>query len=571
MSETTEAASCAHCGLPLPIERKTEHRSSAGQQVQAADPPRYCCLGCRFAASLVASPAGGDKLATETLTRLGLSIFFAMNVMVFTMALWTQDVYGQPSQGSAIALHDLFRYLALIFSLPVLFLLGTPLFEEAIDAIRQRRISTDLLLAVGVIAAFVYSAVAVIADSGHVYFEVVCMILVAVTLGRWMEATGKVRTTEALRSLQRLLPDSVRLVQDGDERMIALEQLEAGQSIRVAAGQRIAVDGTIVSGSAAVDQQVVTGESQPVELSSNDSVLAGSLNLDGDLTIRVSSRPGESTVDQLVATVTDAARHKDRWGRFADRIAGWFFPCVALTAILTFAWHAWMGQFAAGLMAGLAVTVVACPCALALAAPLAIWNAFGQAARRGMIIRNADAMSRMPSIRHICFDKTGTLTTGQPVVERAIWDPDCDQSPELIHSVSIALAKTSTHPTSMAIQLASYNCSDVLDAERLRAVSGRGLTASIPGFDDVVLLGSQAWMEQQGQVIPSSLAGLVADARGAGQSVTYVAWSGQVKAAYILTEELRPEARGVIQAIQDRGGHVVVLTGDDSQRGSGTG
>lgn len=181
---------CDHCGLPLPVRSVVNHDSSDAKQ--------YCCIGCRIAASLV--PSDDDSAAvTWTLTRLGLGVFFAMNVMVFTLVLWTQDVYDSvDEQATASTLLDLFRYLSLLFTIPVLGLLGQPLLEESLAALRARRVTTDVLLTIGVAASFVYSLYSVLTGEGHVYFEVTCMVLVAVTLGRWFEATGKVQTTRAL-------------------------------------------------------------------------------------------------------------------------------------------------------------------------------------------------------------------------------------------------------------------------------------------------------------------------------------------------------------------------------------
>ena len=501
--------------------------------------PHYCCLGCRFAASLVRS---GDESAAAswTLTRLGLGIFFAMNVMVFTMALWTRDVYGAPSaESSADTLHDLFRYLCLIFSLPVMFLLGGPLLEESLAAIRQRRLSTDLLLACGVAASFIYSFVSVLRGSGHVYFEVACMVLVAVTLGRWLEAMGKVQTTRALRSLEKLLPDEVIVRRDGREEPMASHELRSGDEIRVRAGQRIAVDGKISSGSASLDQQVVTGESRPVVKSAGDEVLAGCLNLDGDLWVRVEFPPGQTAIDRLVATVTAAASEKERWGRLADRIAAWFLPAVTCLGLGTLAVHWSQGQPAEGLLAALAVVVVACPCALALATPLAIWAAFGRAARRGIVIRNADALSRLNEVQTVCFDKTGTLTTGRPVVREMVLDDPAESEP--VRSATAALVAASDHSVAHAI---AHRVRDARPAEltQIRTVPGKGLIGWLASEDPPIYLGSERFMDEQHLAFASHLQQEQLEYQRQGVSLTCIGWEGRVRALFVVDEQLRPEA-----------------------------
>jgi len=314
--------SCDYCGLP----------AGSAPRGAAAEHPVYCCLGCRFAAS-VSGEGGEEGVSRWTLTKLGLSIFFSLNVMVFTMALWSQDLFAAPTDATQQArlLYDLFRYLALLFSLPVVFLLGGPLLESAWSDLTQRRISADLLLALGVLAALVYSMSSVFSGRGHVYFEVACMVLVAVTLGRWIEATGRWRTTQSLRRLSRLLPEQVQVVQPGG--LVArrpLEEVRKGAVVRTLAGQCIPLDGRIVSGTASIDAQVITGESQPVVKGSGDEVFGGSLCLDGLLEVEVTADSRQGTLARLVAEVERAAHARGRWRRLADRLAALFVPRWAL-------------------------------------------------------------------------------------------------------------------------------------------------------------------------------------------------------------------------------------------------
>ena len=488
-----------------------------------------------------------------------------MNVMVFTLALWTQDIYGPAEKEAAEALQAVFRYLCLLFSLPVFFLLGGPLLDEAAWAVRCRRVSSDLLLAIGVAASFIYSVVTVVTGTGHVYFEVACMVLVAVTLGRFFEATGKAQTTEALRGLEKLLPDHVQVVRDGDESNIPVQELKPRDVIRVRAGGRVAVDGTVVSGRASVDQQVVTGESWPLTRSEGDKVLAGSLNLDGDLLIGIDHMPGESAVDHLVKTVTEAAGQPERWGRLADRVTKWFLPAVALISISTLGFHARSGNLSDGLMAALSVVVVACPCALALATPLAIWAAIGRAAQHGIVIRNPDMLSRMCQIRAYCFDKTGTLTTGMPSVEQILTGDDDPQQRSIIKHVAASLAKASNHRVSVALRTLvegdAMNVSDVHD------VSGRGVSGYVDQLQAMVYLGSRQFLLDHRQEAPEDLAARIDQNRDPAFMMTYVGWGGQVRAAIMLSEELRAESAEVIEQIKQQGRRIMVLTGDDVVRG----
>ncbi len=374
--DTADERACAYCHLPVAASR------------MPANEPAYCCLGCRLAAEITGQD-GPQGAVHWTLARLGLAIFLSLNVMMFTMALWTYDARDAEIAGNAQlarSLADLFRYLCLVLSLPVLFLLGGPMLESALAD--GRRGSADLLIVVGVAAAYVYSALSVLRGTGHVYFEVGCAVLVMVTLGRWLEATGKLKTTAALEALERLLPDQAcRIGGDGESRLVPIAELRSGDRIRVLAGQRIPTDARLVAGRAMIDQQALTGESAPVEREPGDDVLGGSLNLDGELMMQVAARPEESSLAKIVQLVRQARETKGRYQRLADRVAGWFLPAVVLIALGTFAAHAARGGLDQGLLAGLSVLLIACPCALGLATPMAVWAALGSASRGRAVSR----------------------------------------------------------------------------------------------------------------------------------------------------------------------------------------
>ncbi len=388
-----DAHVCRYCGLPLSsgwlISPPIAHSDG---DVPAAE---YCCFGCRFAAS-VAAEGGETGEARWTLTRLGIAIFFTMNVMVFTMALWSRDVYHDHpsvSSPSATVMYDLLRYACLLFAAPVVLLLGGPFLEQTWSSLRRGQITTDWLLLAGIVAALAYSILSLMTGGTHIYCEVACMVLVAVTLGRWLEATGKLKTTEAIRSLQRLLPDTVRVVEGSHVRQVPLEQVRTDQLIRVLPGERIPLDGVLVRNQALVDQQLLTGESRPVVCRVGDSVYAGSLNLDGDISLRVSASASAGTLQRLVDLVTQALLQKGVEQRLADQLTRWFVPLVAIVACLTFATYLWQHSFHEALMSSLSVVLIACPCALAIATPLAVWAALGTACQHQVLFRHGDALS----------------------------------------------------------------------------------------------------------------------------------------------------------------------------------
>lgn len=560
---TAATLACAYCGLPAPGGARRDRA------------PVYCCYGCSFAASVTAS-RGEEGAARWALARLGIAGFLSMNVMVFAMALWTQDFYDDPASLTGRlpeVLRDLFRYLSLLFALPVLFLLGGPLLCNAWDGLRRGHITSDLLLVLGVAASYLYSAVSVLRADGAVYFEVGCAVLVLVTLGRWLEASGKLRATAALDSLQRLLPETVRRRAPSGETIVPLGDVSAGDVLHVLAGERIPCDGQVEHQPVTVDVQVLTGESQPVVKEPCETVHAGTVNLDGDLLLRVTAPADASSLARLIECVKAARLAKSPYERLADRLAAVFVPAVMVIAVLAAGWHAYSVGLADGILVGLAVLLIACPCALGLATPLAIWRALDEAALGGVYFRNGAALEGLASVRALRLDKTGTLTTGTPTVVDCLLTPTINRLKALHHAW--VLARNSTHVHARAIR----TCAELelegrempaADAAIVRTLPGRGLRMTyVP--EGVVWLGSPRLMEEQGQHWPRELDQRRVKAEASGQPVTCLAWDGGVRALFVFAEQLRPESKAALAQLQALGLDLQVLTGDNPASGAAVG
>jgi heavy metal translocating P-type ATPase len=557
---------CDFCGLPL--AGSIWGGSRAAQDAKAADPPvdKYCCFGCRFAAA-VTRERGEAGAIRWTLTRLGLSIFLSMNVLAFTMALWTNDMYGGDEGGAlAASMYGLFRYVCLLLSLPVLIMLGGPLLENAWQALRRGSLSTDLLLLSGVVAAFACSVVSVVRDHGPIYFEVACVILVMVTLGRWFEAAGRLRAGAALDDLQKLLPENVRVLRDGAECQIATASLVIGDQIRLLPGERFPVDGRLVRNSASVDEQILTGESRPVTRHPGDAVCAGTLNLDGDVLVATTLPPGFGSLQRLIELVRQAREAKGHYQELADRLSALVFPVVAAIALATFVGHWLASGLEAGLMAGLAVVLVACPCALGLATPLAVWAALGNAARRQVLFRNGQALERLADIRAIRFDKTGTLTTGDARVSKFLAAEIDVANRATIVQKGASLGASSLHPFSRAIVAYARLPCLVEPVTHVRQIPGRGLTGVVDGDAQPAYLGSRSFMQESGLSLSDSLNETLAEPDYAGSSVACLGWEGCVRGAFVFAEDLRPSALPAVTWCRDQGLDVAVLTGDHRQR-----
>jgi P-type Cu+ transporter len=552
-SQSSEALSCAFCGLPL----SSEVSSASSPAV-----PRYCCYGCRIAASITAAD-DDEGQARWTMTRLGLAVFFSMNVMVFTMLLWSQP--SEPADRLADIWYDLARYACLLFTLPVVLLLGRPLLDDAAAELRRGWPSLSLLLCVGVAAALVYSIWSLLAGSGHVYFEVATTILVAVTLGRWLEATGKLKTTAALRGLKQLLPDTVRLLRGEGEQIVHTSLLTAGDEFRTLPGERIAADGQIVRHEAAVDEQAITGESLPVVRRPGERVMSGTLVLDGPLDICAAAPAGEGTLARMIEAVAEATAARTRYVRLVEQVSRWFLPAVALVALATLAIHAWLGDPAGGLLAALAVLVIACPCALGLATPMALWAAVGRAAQVGVLLRDGDALASLAKAKTICFDKTGTLTSGEATVEKLCLDGRSDE--QVLLKVAMALSRSSNHPLAAAVgRYANARLwRQPAEVQSAFVRAGYGIAGQSDDVAATAFLGSRTWMFECDQKMACELISPEESADDIAAE-TLVAWGGLVRARFVIRESVRPEAEGTIALLRGAGIDCVMLTGDRQPR-----
>lgn len=559
MSDSRLSPGCDYCGLPIAAPPANRPPVGAGQ-------PQYCCLGCRIAHAIVREK--GDAGANRaTMTRLALSVFFTMNIMVFTFALWAYDLDATPGETvMAGSFAGLLRSICFLVSLPVLILLGVPLAENAWQQMKRGAPSTDILILVAVIAAYACSAWSVWSGSGSLYVETGCVTLVFLTLGRWFEATGRLRSTESLRQLEALLPPTVtRAGATGDDE-VPLAEIARGDTLRVAAGRRIPADGVLVSPAASLDQQLVSGESWPVEAVAGDVLVGGTLNLMGDLLLRVTAGPGEGTLARLVAAVREARLRQGPRQRLADRLVRAFFPIIVLIAFGTLIAHWLLTGFAAGLLAALSVLLIACPCALGIATPLAIWVALGTAARRGIVISSGELLERLATAKAIRFDKTGTLTSGVPSVRSLLVAEGVDRAE--VQFRARLLARRSTHVFSQAIaehcrsQPIDENAADLL----VTTIKGRGVSAHVRGEVLPTLLGSRRFMSEFDFKVPGELES--SDSESPGSPMVFIGWNGIAAGLFLLEEQLRPEIRGVIAECRELGLDVGVLTGDHCRSGA---
>src|SRR5581483_9943760 len=415
----------------------------------------------------------GDLAAErdDLLLRLGVAAFLWLNVMTFNAALYVGYFEQVP---------DPFRrtipYLLMFLSAPAVFYSAWPVLRLAWLGVRDGVVRMETLLALGILSAYGYSGVETVRGGPHVYFDTACAIVTLVLAGKWIERTARAKTRASLALLLRSLPTKARVLADGRERFVAIAGIRPGQTLLVKAGERVPVDGDIVTGAADVDESLVTGESQPIAKIEGDGVVAGSLNLTGPLTIRAVRAAADSTLAQMVATVERALTSRAAVERTADRIARVFVPLVVCVAVVTCA-AAWLSGAAApadAVMRAVAVLVIACPCALGIATPLAVTAAVGAASRHGVLVTNAQVLEAVPALDVVILDKTGTVTQG----DFSLLDPPSDSHLRMLASVETA----SEHLIGRAIVDAARRRALVWPvASFLEVVGGRGIRGVVNG------------------------------------------------------------------------------------------
>ena len=556
-----DALCCTWCGLPLAGAKRGDSESQTQQEAI------YCCFGCRMAHAIT-EEKGQEGAIRWTIVRLGIAIFFSMNLMAFTMTMWSLDVYEVQRDPFQTQLFEVFRWLSMIFSLPVLLLLGLPLLQNAVISWRQRIFSTDLLIATGVVAAYGISVANVLRGAESVYFEVGATVLVMVTLGRWFEATGKQKATEALDNLAALLPSKVQRVTDDGIAEIEASAIQIGNLLQVRAGERFPTDAVLFDGETTVDEQVFTGESIPVSRRPGDRVLAGTVNLDGHVVVKATAAFREGSFGRLLQLLQDARLSRGHYQRLADRVSAWFFPLITGVALLTLIvyWHRGAGE---AVQCSLSVLLIACPCALGLATPLAVWTALSTAVKHQVLFRSGEAIERLATVKTVCFDKTGTLTTGSPHVKHLCFLDD-HESPDIL-GFSAALAKTSSHPFSQAVvRFVAERGADTADLQlnQIRSVPGGGVAATLNNGTQL-RLGSLEFVSATAQIEPRlnlRIAHALSIADQEAASVVAVSVADRPVVLFLLTETMRPEAPATAKQLMNSGLRLVVLTGDRSAK-----
>ncbi|OJB53640.1 copper-transporting ATPase [Burkholderia ubonensis] len=573
----------ARASVNLATERATVH--GAAPLDPAALIAAVTAAGYR--ASRVAAPAGASGLpaaagalaiqkpgATDADTRKRREAIRERNLVIAAALLSAPliaPMFAAPFGVDAM----LNGWLQLVLASLVQFGFGARFYRAAWHAIKARAGNMDLLVALGTSAAYGLSLWMLLRDPmhpGHLYFEASAVIITLVRFGKWLEARAKRQTTEAIRALNALRPDRARIVEHGVERDVPLAQVRVGTAVSIRPGERVPVDGRVVSGRSHIDESLITGESLPVAKDDGDPVTAGSINGEGALVVETTAIGAETTLARIIRLVESAQAEKAPIQRLVDRVSAVFVPAILGIAALTL-----IGWLIAGagaetaILNAVAVLVIACPCALGLATPAAIMAGTGVAARHGVLIKDAQALELAQRATVIAFDKTGTLTEGKPSV--TAFDAVGLPRDEAL-ALAAAVQRHSDHPLARAVVAAHHadvaargGATSAPVATDARAVAGRGVEARVAGRR--LALGSTRWRDELGIAVPPALDARAAELERAGNTISWLMRADAPRAPLALIafgDTVKPGARDAIAALAARGVASVLVTGDN--RGS---
>jgi len=452
-------------------------------------------------------------------------------------------------------------WLELALTTPVQLVVGWPFLREAARRARRWSANMDTLIAVGTGTAYVSSTVALLFSSGQRYFETAALVIAFLVLGRYVEVRAKRRAGHALRALLELGAKQARVLRDGIEVLVPADEVTVGDLMRVRPGEKIPTDGAVTDGASAVDESMLTGESVPVDKAVGATVVGATVNTSGVLTVRATAVGSDTALAQIVSLVSAAQSGKGRAQRLADRISAVFVPTVIGIALVTIAcWWLLAGDPAGGLVAAVAVLIIACPCALGLATPIAIMVGTGRGARLGILIKGVEVLERTRGITTVIFDKTGTLTRGEMALTDVVAGEVTTEA-ELLRRAG-AVEADSEHPIGAAVTgAAREQVGELPVVAGFAAVAGHGVRAEVGGT--TVWVGRRALVDGAGLAFPTELTGAAARLEAEGKTVVFTGWDGYVRGVLAVADTLKNGAAETVAQLHGMGLRVAMITGDN--------
>lgn len=468
---------------------------------------------------------------------------------------------------------DPLRWMQFALSTPVVLWAGWPFFVRGWKSLVNRSLNMFTLIAMGVGAAWLYSAVVMLAPGifppsfqqhGQIglYFEAAAVITVLVLLGQVLELRARNRTGNAIRALLDLAPPTARIVRDGGEREVPLDQVQRGDALRVRPGEKVPVDGRVLDGKTNIDESMLTGEPMPVEKIAGDKVSGGTVNGTGSFLMEAERVGSDTVLSQIIEMVAQAQRSRAPIQGLVDKVSGWFVPAVIVVALLTFGAWVWLGpepRFAHAIINAVAVLIIACPCALGLATPMSIMVGVGRGAQAGVLVKDAAAIERMEKVDTLVVDKTGTLTEGKPRLTNII--PVASISEEELLTAAAAVEAHSEHPLAAAVvRGAAERGITPAKVTDFQSTTGGGVSGSFNGRK--VLIGKAPFLKSEGVGDFADLESKAGELQQQGHGAMFVAIDGRAAGILAVSDPIKESTAGAISQLHRLGIKVIMLTGD---------
>jgi len=551
-----------------PVPEGTIYTCPMHPQIRQVGPGSCPICGMALEPVLATAETGPSHELIDMTRRFWIGLALSLPVIVLEMGGHLTGLGHYVGQQTS-------NWVQMLLATPVVLWAGWPFFERGWQSLVSRNLNMFTLIAMGTGVAWVYSMVATLAPGifpaafrGHdgsvaVYFEAASVITVLVLLGQVLELRARESTSGAIRALLDLAPKAARrIMPDGTEQEVQLDTVQVGDRLRVRPGEKVPVDGVVVEGRSAVDESMVTGESMPVTKEVGAAAIGGTMNQSGGLVIEAQKVGHDTMLSRIVQLVAEAQRSRAPIQRLADHVSGYFVPAVIGVAALAFiAWAFWGPEprLSYGLVAAVAVLIIACPCALGLATPMSIMVGVGRGAQAGVLIKNAEALEHMEKVDTLVVDKTGTLTEGKPSVIAVVPAPGFDEAEILRLAASVERA--SEHPLALAIVAAADKqgiaTAPVADFD---SPTGKGALGTVEGRR--VVLGNAAFLTEHG-IVPDRLAEQADRLREDGATVIFAGIGGTVAGAIAIADPVKSSTPEALAGLRAEGIRVVMLTGDN--------
>lgn len=570
-------AACPKCGMaleessPTPAKAKVTYTCPMHPEVEQDSPGACPKCGMDLEPKTVAAEEGDDPELRSMTIRFWVAVAFTLPVFAIAML----PMLGVPID-QWIGMNTS-RWLQFILASPVVLWCGLPFFVRGWNSFRGWNLNMFTLIAVGTGVAYLFSVVVLLlpgivpnelkeGEHVEVYFEAAAVIITLVLLGQVLELRARKKTGSAIRELMFLAPPIAHLIRDGKERDISVDDVQVGDHLRIRPGEKVPIDGKVVSGESLVDESMITGEPIPVKKNDGERLIGGTVNQSGSMVMEA-EKVGEDTVlAHIIQSVSDAQRSRAPIQKVADKASAYFVPGVLLAAALTFlVWILFQPKqpaFAWALVNAIAVLIIACPCALGLATPMAIMVGVGRGAKEGVLIRDAEVLERLAKVDVVVVDKTGTLTEGKPQLTDCIPASDIDHDDLL--QLAASVEQNSEHPLARAVVKGAEEAGlELYTSESFQSETGKGVEGRVGSR--TVRVGQRDWLESKGSQSFETFETVAQELREQGKSVLFISVDNQASGIIAVADALKKTSKTAVNSLHQLGLKVVMLTGDNER------